>query len=305
MTIKNISLIGAGAIGAYFIDGLEALDDVNFSIIAKGDRYDRLAQNGLTINGRRHMLNLKRPEEVAECDLLLITTKYDGLKSALEDIKTITKPNTIILSLLNGIDSEEIISTVVPAEQIVYSIMRISAQRQGNSVTYDPEITYGFTFGEKDTPEKTDRCIAIDELFNRTSIRHKFLSDIKSDMWRKFGNNIAFNLPQAVLDVPYGSYFDSEHMEYINKRLEMEVRSVAEKYGITFGHLGNKKDTCLPTAIFSTLQDIRASRHTEIEMFLGVFLTKAKEVGVDVPFAEYTYHAIKVIEEKIDGKFEY
>lgn len=40
-------------------------------------------------------------------------------------------------------------------------------------------------------------------------------------------------------------------------------------------------------------------------MFAGVLMEKAKSVGISVPFTEYTYHAIKAIEEKNDGRFVY
>jgi 2-dehydropantoate 2-reductase len=40
-------------------------------------------------------------------------------------------------------------------------------------------------------------------------------------------------------------------------------------------------------------------------MFAGVLMEKARQAGVSVPYTEYTYHAIKALEEKNDGKFEY
>ena len=60
-----------------------------------------------------------------------------------------------------------------------------------------------------------------------------------------------------------------------------------------------------PFARFSTLQDIDAKRHTEIEMFAGEMIRMGKELGIEVPYCEYTYHLIKSLEEKNDGKFEY
>ena len=40
-------------------------------------------------------------------------------------------------------------------------------------------------------------------------------------------------------------------------------------------------------------------------MFLKVLIQKAAEHGLSVPYAEYTYHAIKALEEKNQGKFDY
>lgn len=63
----------------------------------------------------------------------------------------------------------------------------------------------------------------------------------------------------------------------------------------------------LPGALakFSTLQDIEAGRHTEIDMFSGALMRMGKELGIPTPYNEYTYHMIKALEEKNDGKFDY
>lgn len=58
-------------------------------------------------------------------------------------------------------------------------------------------------------------------------------------------------------------------------------------------------------ARFSTLQDLDAGRHTEIEMFAGEMIRMGKEYGIDVPYCEYTYYLIRALEEKNDGKFDY
>ena len=58
------------------------------------------------------------------------------------------------------------------------------------------------------------------------------------------------------------------------------------------------------TAKYSTLQDLEAGRHTEIDMFAGQMLRMAAEAGIAVPYCEYTYHAIKALEEKNDGLFD-
>lgn len=59
------------------------------------------------------------------------------------------------------------------------------------------------------------------------------------------------------------------------------------------------------SAKFSTLQDIEAGRHTEIDMFSGALMRMGKELGIPTSYNEYTYHMIKALEEKNDGKFDY
>ena len=97
---------------------------------------------------------MKTPEEARGVDLLLVSTKSNGLRVALEDIRTVVTPQTTVLSLLNGINSEEIIGTVIDPARIVYSLMRINSERNGNSVTFNAEKTPGLFVGEKDSAEE-------------------------------------------------------------------------------------------------------------------------------------------------------
>ena len=60
-----------------------------------------------------------------------------------------------------------------------------------------------------------------------------------------------------------------------------------------------------PSARYSTLQDLDAGRHTEVDMFAGAVVRMGRELGIPAPYNEFTYHMIKALEEKNDGKFDY
>lgn len=305
MEIRTVALIGAGAIGAYFISGLQEKMGQNFCVVAEGERADRLRKKGLTINGRRYDLNVVSPNEAHGADLLLVATKYAGLPAALPEIRAVSDDHTIVMSLLNGIDSEEIIGEVIDPSQIVYSLMRIASHRVGSSINFDPVFTGGLYLGEKDSPHKTERIQAIEDLCEMGGLKAHFRDDIIASQWAKYALNIAYNLPQAVLGVGYAAYFDSDHVMFISRKLEEEVSRVAKAYGIRLRPLNHTRELHSPAVQFSTLQDLTARRHTEIDMFCGVLMKKAAEKGLAVPYAEYTYHLIKALEEKNDGLFNY
>lgn len=305
MEIKTTAIIGAGAIGAYFVRGFMDAGDVDVCLIAEGERKERLSAKGLIIDGKTYFPAVKTPEEAGCPDLLLIATKYDALKGILSDVKKMTGPNTTVLSLLNGIDSEEILEKVIPSEQILYSLMRISAARNGNRIDIDNASAQGVYYGVRGSKEKSERVLAFEALLGKTALKGVFCEDIISEQWNKYAGNIAYNLPQAVFGTGYASYFDSEHMALIRDRILDEVTAVAAAYGITILPMGIGRDSRLAWARFSTLQDLDAGRHTEVDMFLAVLMEKAKAVGISVPFCEYTLHAIHILEEKNDGLFHY
>ena len=123
-------------------------------------------------------------------------------------------------------------------------------------------------------------------------------------MWFKYASNIAQNLPQAILGVGFQAYVDSSLVHYIAERLWQEVALVANAKGIPLTDKFVLFQGVKPEARFSTLQDLDAKRHTEIEMLAGEMIKMGQECGINVPYCEYTYHLVKALEEKNDGKLE-
>lgn len=309
MKIKKAVLIGAGAVGAYFVEGLMKKESVSFSVIAEGERRERLQKQGLKINGRTLFPAVETPQEAHGADLILIAVKYEAVHEAARMAAEITTDRTVILSLLNGIDSEEIVGAAAGPEHMLYSIMRIQSWRDGGEILFDPAGTAGLFFGEKDVREKTERVLAVEELFDGTGVRCNFVPDMPGEIWNKFASNISRNLPQAMLGVGYGAYEDSAHVAYLRDVMDDEVHAVAQAKGIKIppmaGNAAAAWQTVDKSARFSTLQDLDAHRHTEVEMFLGVLIRIAAEVHVPVPCCTYAYHFIKALEEKNDGRFDY
>lgn len=305
MKIEKVALLGAGAVGAYFIWGLKDKLGENFCVVAKGERKERLEKEGLVINGEKHLFSVKEPKEAGIVDLILVSSKQDALAEIIEDIKPMVGEHTMVISLLNGVASEEMIGATIGMEHMLYSVMRIASVRNGNEIVFSPEHTAGVFVGEKGIKEPTERILAVEELFRDTGVRYNFKEDIVYDMWFKYASNVSQNLPQAVLGVGFGAYYDSEHVLFVAKKLWKEVADVANAKGIALEDEFVYFQGPNMKARFSTLQDIDAKRHTEIDMFAGEMIRMGKEYGISVPYCEYTYHMIKALEEKNDGEFEY
>lgn len=305
MEFKKVALIGAGAVGAYFIYGFTELEDLSFCIVAEGERAERLKTDGVVINEKTYHPVIKTPEEARGADLVLVCTKYHGLHSTLDMLETIVDEHTTVISLLNGIDSEEIIAERIGSEHLIYSVMRISSERRNGKIRFVPETTIGVSIGEKGIYEPTERTEAFLRLMKRANLKCFIEKDILLNQWSKYSMNIIYNLPQAILGVGFGAYYDSEYVGMIRDRMFEEVCKVAQAEGIPLETQGDWRSACVKKARFSTLQDLDAGRHTEIDMFTGALMKLAKKHGIAVPFCEYTHYAIKALEEKGDGKFEY
>lgn len=305
MEFRSVAIIGAGAVGSYFIYGFSGLGDVSLCLVAEGERAARLKENGVIINEKVYRPEVKTPDEAHGVDLLLVCTKYHGLSGALDSIERVCDEHTTVMSLLNGIDSEDIIGDRIGHDHMLYSVTRISSERRNGKIRFVPETTIGISFGEKDTKDVTPRMKAFEALMKKAGLHYFVKDDIIFDQWSKYSMNIIYNLPQAVLNVPFGAYYDSQYVGAIRDRMYEEVQKVAAAEGVTLKEQGDWRSACVKSARFSTLQDIDAGRHTEVDMFAGVLIKLAKKHGIEVPFCEFCYIALKALEEKGDGKFEY
>ena len=179
---------------------------------------------------------------------------------------------------------------------------------ENDGYVFNPEATLGIIFGEVSAPYDSERVQAVLDLFSGTGLHYRATDCILEEIWSKFRLNVCNNLPQAILGAGVGCYRDSVHMKAISDGLRAELMAIAEAKGIDI----NKADVSSgrgsavpPTARYSTLQDLDAGRHTEIDMFSGALIRMGKELGIPTPYNEFTYHMIKALEEKNDGRFDY
>lgn len=308
MKIKKVAVLGAGAVGSYVIWGLSSRNDIELGVIAEGERAERLKQNGCTINGKIYHPEVWNPRETDAVDLLIVALKYGSLSAALESIQKATSENTVIMSLMNGVDSEEIIAEKVGVEHLLPAVIKVASHKEEDGYHFDPETTIGIIFGELTAPYDSDRIRAIEELFKDTGIHFRATEYAREEMWSKFRLNVCNNLPQAILGAGVGCYRDSVHMKVISDGLKGELEAIAHAKGIDLSKTeasSGRGSAVPPSARYSTLQDLDAGRHTEIDMFSGALIRMGKELGIPTPYNEYTYHMIKALEEKNDGRFNY
>lgn len=308
MKIKKVAVLGAGAVGSYVIWGLSSRNDIELGVIAEGERAERLKQNGCTINGKIYHPEVWNSGETDAVDLLIVALKYVSLSAALESIQKVTSENTIIMSLMNGVDSEEIIAEKVGVEHLLPAVIKVASHKEEDGYHFDPETTIGIIFGELTAPYDSDRIREIEELFKDTGIHFRATEYAREEMWSKFRLNVCNNLPQAILGAGVGCYRDSVHMKAISDGLKGELEAIAQAKGIDLSKTeasSGRGSAVPPSARYSTLQDLDAGRHTEIDMFSGALIRMGKELGIPTPYNEYTYHMIKALEEKNDGRFNY
>jgi 2-dehydropantoate 2-reductase len=302
MEIYNVSLIGLGALGVLYAHQLsKKLSKDNLRIIADAARVSRYRSHGIFANGERCDFNYLTPDAPAvPADLLMIAVKYNGLHEAVTAIKNHVGPDTVILSLLNGIDSEEIIGRVYGMEKVLPCVSQgMDAVKAGNALTYHNR---GFLFfGDREPGTCSDKVNAVSQFFTKTGIAHEINTNMKRHQWSKFMLNAGCNPVTAVYLCGYeGLQKEGPIREMMIAAME-EVAALAEKEGVTLtqddiAYWLNVIGGLNPKGKTSMQQDIEAKRQSEIEMFGGTILALAEKHGVDTPVNRLLYEKIKAIE---------
>ncbi|MDR0862807.1 MAG: ketopantoate reductase family protein [Oscillospiraceae bacterium] len=302
--IERVSIIGLGAIGAAF--AAEArVPEGTLRVIAGGARGEKLRRDGMEINGRRRRFTVVDPSETVEpADLLIIAVKFGQLAQAIEDSRNHVGDDTVILSVLNGISSEEVVGRAFGREKLLYSYcVGTDAMNNGDSRTYS--AVYTIPFGEaKNTPGAySENVLRVQRFFERANIKHEIPEDMLKSMWWKFMMNMGVNQSLAVTRQPYRALQHKGRVYALARDTMLEAVAVAQREGIAlepedaeraFAVIG----TISPDGKPSTLQDIEAKRPTEIEIFSGDLLRLAEKHGMSLPVNEVLYRAIKGIEQE-------
>ena len=107
----RIAVVGAGGTGGYF-GGLLARAGQDVTFIARGANLEALRTRGLTVESRlagTFTLPVKAtdgPGDLGPVDLVLFCVKTYDTDSAAESIRQLIHPDTMLLSLQNGMDNE-------------------------------------------------------------------------------------------------------------------------------------------------------------------------------------------------------
>lgn len=289
--MKNIIICGLGAVGLTY--GVKLRNKSNIRVLVDEARLKRYTENKPVLNGVEQDFEYILPDGKFDADLIIIATKSSGLESAIKNIKNFVTPETIIISLLNGISSEEKIKQAYTFAKVLKSyFIGHSAVRNGNEVTQDG-------VGEV-VVEKDNRIVSI---FEECGINYSTPSDIDYALWLKFTMNIFSNQTSAILNMTFGELKQNQNFIEFAKKLISEVRMLAELKGIK--NLENLEADALKALSgmcdegkTSMHQDILAGRKTEVDIFAGEIIKLGKEFGVQTPYNQVLFDMVKILEEK-------
>lgn len=293
-TIQTSALIGLGALGILFGRKMPGVQ-----VIADEARIARYRTETVTCNGEACRFSYVTPQQGQPADLILVAVKATVLEEAIRDMARFVGPDTVILSVLNGITSEERIEAAYPGHTLWSVAIGMDATRSGRRLVY--KVPGKIQFGERDG-QMTPRVQAVADYLTACGIENEPCADILYKQWHKLMVNDGLNQAAAAFNLPYGGLAAPGPARDQMLAAMQEVIHLANLEGVPLPPdndvtwLAAAMPTFNPEGMPSMRQDVLAKRPTEVEEFAGVVRRLAQKHGLPTPANDFFYARIREIE---------
>ena len=233
-------------------------------------------------------------------DLILVAVKNNHMDDIIEPVKALVSEGTIIISVLNGIDSEDILESHFPEAVIIPTVaVGMDAVKEGDKLNYTApgKLMIGTRTNDKVDPA----LLRLASFFDTCGMAYEIPDDIQRTLWWKWMINIGVNQVSAVTGANYGVFHRNRNIQQLMEAAMQETINVAKAAGVDLrdddianwypilNSLGADNKT-------SMLQDIEAERKTEAQWFSGKLIELAEKNGLSVPVNETLFRIIKTKE---------
>lgn len=286
----KIAILGAGALGCLYGAYLSKEHDVTF-VVRRGEQMDAINDKGITCESPDgdFIVKAKACTEVSDVpvqDVVFVFVKGYDTESALNGIRTIIGPDTIVCSLQNGLGNYENMVRVVPKEQII-----LGTSNRGAYIICDGHVVYaGGTLDHIGSPTgDVSKAKVIADIISNAGFVSELNDEIEYYIWQKLFVNIGVNAITGILEYKNAICKDNENGRRLSELAIREAVKIAVSTGLKF----DEDETvelffnCLVTGNNSSMfQDISKKRPTEIDTINGAVVRLAKEKGLSAPVNE-------------------
>jgi len=275
----KIVVFGAGAIGSLFGAHLTRSHDV--TLVCREKHANAIEQNGLKIIGLSdihvHPKAVFSIEGLEPPDILFLTEKAHDTGQAIIDAKTLVGPDTIIISLQNGLGNLETISTVFPNTPIIGGVTSQGAILREPGLIEHTGRSYTMVGDE-----------TVAALLTEVGIETIFTENVQTEIWYKAIVNSVINPIGTLMKEQNGLLVRDERFQALARQIVSEGVDVAKARGINL-NLETAWEKVIRVAtetsknICSMRLDIERGRKTEIDHLNGAIAGYGSELGIQTP----------------------
>ena len=285
----KILIMGTGGVGGYY-GGLLAQQGNEVTFISRGAHLYAIRHAGLKVKSVHGDFTIfpanatEDPAKVEPVELILFCVKTYNTDEAADAIKSAVSPQTVVLSLQNGIDAAERIGKVVGLEHVIGGATWLSAAVEEPGVIRQISQFRRIVFGELGG-DRSERIQSIYEVLNQTGITVEVSENIQKILWTKFVFIAAASSIGSLTRLGMGDYRSIPESRGLLSGIMQEVVSLASAQGVALDPDVVQKsleftDNAAPHIKPSMQLDVEAGHRTELESMVGVIGRKGRELGV-------------------------
>jgi 2-dehydropantoate 2-reductase len=290
LSISSVVIVGSGAIGLYY-GAMLALSGSRVSFLVRGAPAT-MKKDGIRLKLPTEELVLSdvcaenTPEQIGPCDLVIVALKTTANGDFQKLIAPLLHERTAILTLQNGLGSDEELARLFGAERVMGGLCFICVNRTapGEVLCIEPG---SLSLGEFGRPAG-ERLRAVAELFTRAGVRCQVNDRLTWLRWKKLVWNVPFNgLSIAAGGVTTDQILAEPALEAEVRALMQEIIGAAGRLGfdIPVSFIDQQIEHTRPMGPYkpSSLIDYLAGRAVEVESIWGEPLRRAQAAGAAVP----------------------
>ena len=297
----EIGIIGTGAMGCLFGGYLSRRADVTL-LTHRKQQAQAIEETGLSIQtdegpvacGSLRAVCAAEASEVF--DLLVVFVKAFQTRDAIESIRGCIGPETVILTLQNGIGNGQTLQQLFRPEQILDHQQPASFGHRGQ-----PARRHGDHDDRHSLCGKTALAEQTAAFFTSCGFCAEASTNIDGLIWKKAFINLTINPLTALFDRPIGMVEQCEEAWALGRQEIAEAVQVANASGQSFSY----EEVCdfvwqvlhgAREGTTSMRTDIRAGRPTEIAYLNGAVAALGKQYGIPTPYNTMMTQLIRTLE---------
>lgn len=297
----KILMVGAGSVGGYF-GALLHQSGADLTFLVRERTSEIIQKRGLiveSVNGNMKIQpKMARTKELnSTYDLIILAVKCYDLEEAANEIKPAVGANTLILTLQNGVDTEDRLIPLFGSEHIIGGVAFITSKliERGRIAHFKRGM---ITIGELNGT-KSERLASIHKLLTDARIPAYMTGEIMKKKWEKLCWNATFNPLSVLMDGPVSKILESPGgLSSIRQAID-EIILVAKATGIQLKE-NIAEDTIqasdeLKDYHTSMYEDWKSGKMTENEQLNGVVYKKGVVLNIPTPINFVLYQAIKAM----------
>jgi len=300
------AIIGTGGVGGYF-GGKLARAGYDVTFLARGEHLKVMLQNGLTIKslqGDFKVAPVKATDSIktiGAVDLIILALKAWQIKDITNDLGALTRRDTMVLPLQNGVSVIDELKDHLNQENIIGGLCRIISKIESPGLINHSGIEPVIIFGEIDNAE-TERMRRLKTVFDQAGITARISGDITADLWKKFIPICVSGL-LAVTGTTYGELRELKETRQLMIELLDEIFRLSQQIGIRIEPDFVEKavafiDTFPHNSTSSLTRDIREGKPSELEYQNGTVVKLGELFRVETPVNRFVYNCLLPMEIK-------